>query len=206
MKKAMIIAAGGFAAGCAFFAGLVIGNILTKKKLKAKFEEEAELIRKYYKNKEEANDEKPKEPEKPIEPHIEAPEEFEEVLSGYSSSASGEEEAQHIKTNSTEFDNDYEDGLDPFLITCDEYGMFQDPDYVNANLYWRGGNDLYDEDGNLVDIASTIGYGAIDELMKHKDDDPYIYVRNPRIKVDYEVVWDYLTPRNTGSDHDNRVW
>lgn len=191
------------------FGGAVLGNKLTAKRLKEKLakekEEEIEFTRNYYKKKycEKTSEEAEKVNEKPVtkeEPP--APVKKPETPTTFSTSEKNDEIGQIIRSYSPEEEQEY-----PYLITCDEYGMLGDPDYTTVNLYWRGESTLVDESGDLVDIGSTIGYEALDQLRKHKDDDPYVYVRNPVLKVDYEVVWDsYLEPRNKGSDHSKKDW
>lgn len=192
------------------FGGAVLGNKLTAKRLKEKFakekKEELEFTRNYYKKK---YCSKPaKEEQEPLVTNVNSSDSKSEVKNPvtpttFSSSEIKNDEIEKIVQSYTpEPEQDY-----PYLITCDEYGMFGDPDYTTVNLYWRGDSTLLDEAGDLVDIGSTIGYEALDQLRKHKDDDPYVYVRNPVLKIDYEVVWDsYLEPRNKGSDHSKKDW
>lgn len=198
----LVGAAGAFAAG--YFVGKKVEN--------KRAYNELEEVRKYYREKLDKNgveyDSEEFDVEKPSDDTVEVVvDKVSDVVTGYSEKKAPEKEEEPKQvTNTTEFDMDYEEGLEPYMITCDEFGFHPDPEYVAANLYWRGGNDLYDEDGMPADIASTVGYGAIDELRRMPDDDPYVYVRNPRIKVDYEITRDYLTPGNTGATHSNKEW
>lgn len=195
-------AAGAFAAG--YFVGKKLEHDRGYKEL--------EEVRDYYRKKLDGNGIEYDKEEFDIQPEhtddveviIEKPKEaiVTEPLSGYSEKKAPEKKETKEEPPDTDFDED----LDPYLITCDEFGFHPDPEYVTSNLYWRGGNDLYDEDGMPVDIASTVGYYALDELRRAPTDDPYVYVRNPRIKVDYEIVRDYLTPGNTGASHANKEW
>ena len=209
MEKATKIFLGVFgglvgAAG-AFTAGYFVGKKVESKRSYSELEE----VRDYYRKKLDNNGIEYDKEEFDVQPEhtdevevvIEAPKEavVTESLSGYS-----EKKAKEEKTD--DYDPDYEEDLDPYIITCDEFGFHPDPEFVASNLYWRGGNDLYDEDGMPVDILSTVGYQALDELKRAPHDDPYVYVRNPRIKVDYEIVRDYLTPGNTGASHANKEW
>lgn len=182
--------------GISGFGGVVCGNIFTARKMRniiAAKEEEIEFLKKYYKKKyskeiEEKTEEKEPEKEEDPEPEVKESDEptIEDIVRNYSPE---------------------EDPQEPYIITADEYGLFTDPDYISANLYWRGDATLVDENGDLVDIDYTIGRSALDELNKRKYDDPYIYVRNPVLKIDYEVVWDdFLTPRNKGQDHSKKDW
>lgn len=93
---------------------------------------------------------------------------------------------------------------EPFMITEDEYGMHPDPRFVCANLFYRGPGKVYDDEGQLVDIATYCGYEVLKEF--DRTGEKYLYVRNLAKRIDWEVVddrdTDYLTPKNAGSNHD----
>lgn len=76
----------------------------------------------------------------------------------------------------------------PHVIYGDEFGEETEAaeTYDTISLYWFTDEILADEDTmEIVDIASSIGWGAIDEFDKQRV--TTIYIRNDRLKCDYEV-------------------
>lgn len=76
----------------------------------------------------------------------------------------------------------------PFVIYGDDFGEETEAaeTYDTISLTWYADDRLADEGTmELVDIASTIGWDAIDEFDKQHVNT--IYIRNDRLKTDYEV-------------------
>lgn len=74
---------------------------------------------------------------------------------------------------------------EPHIITQDEFGEIDDYDIITLMYY--ADEHLADEDDELVDdIESVIGYDS----LTHFGNDDAIYVRNDRLKCDYEILRD----------------
>lgn len=75
----------------------------------------------------------------------------------------------------------------PYLISVEEYGDVE-PYYEKVTLIYDIDDGLLvDADtGNMMDVIETIGYPVYEQLDKFNDG-TYLYVRNDKISVDYEV-------------------
>lgn len=81
----------------------------------------------------------------------------------------------------------------PFIITNQEF--FEDDDeedYGKITItYWEADDTLADEREQLIpNIAEVVGHNNLKHFGKGSDDPNIVYVRNDKIKVDYEVVKD----------------
>ena len=182
------------------FTGLVAGNLITRKILKKKYEEDLEKTRRYYRDKEKTVE---KEPEEKFYVRNESPAEedkkiYKRVSEEYSKRSEEEEMTSTTNSDYIEYDNS------PYVITSEEYNQAMIAGETVCDLYWSGGANLRDSDGNEIDIPSTIGQYAIDYLAQKGRDEPAVYVHNPAVNIYYEVNWDFLTPNNTGSSHRNQ--
>ena len=77
----------------------------------------------------------------------------------------------------------------PYLISIDEY---HDETTRNEKLtitYFAGDNIIaYEDDAIMLDPDDTIGVINLSRFGVMSDDESFVYVRNPRISVDYEIV------------------
>ncbi len=98
----------------------------------------------------------------------------------------------YTKTNTT----DNHDSQKPYPISPDEYGEMED--YEPLNLYLYTDHVLTDTEFEIItDIEGTIGCDAIDKLDEYEEN--AIYIRNPVIKCDYEILLnneDYMDAMN----------
>lgn len=76
---------------------------------------------------------------------------------------------------------------EPYVIPPDEFGGTFDYDNV-CLTYYEGDNILANDWYEVYDIADTIGLDALDSFGEWEDD--VVYVRNDRLKSDYEVCRD----------------
>ena len=76
------------------------------------------------------------------------------------------------------------DSLTPYIIEPEE---FDEMGYETVSLYYYNDDILATEDGEVVDnIDSVVGLEAIDVFGEI--DDYAVYVRNPRLRTDYEIL------------------
>lgn len=85
--------------------------------------------------------------------------------------------------------DDYSDtGTDhPHIITPEEFGEKEDYDTISLTLY-SDGVVADDADKPIDDIDDVIGKGSLDHFGEYEDDS--IFVRNDKLKCDYEVLID----------------
>jgi hypothetical protein len=75
----------------------------------------------------------------------------------------------------------------PYVISPDEFGEFDDYDTISLTYY--ADQVLADEDDELVeDIEETVGFESLNAFGEYEDDS--VFVRNDRLKCDYEILLD----------------
>lgn len=75
----------------------------------------------------------------------------------------------------------------PYVISPDEFGEFYD--YETISLTYYADQVLADEDDELVeDIEETVGFESLNAFGEYEDDS--VFVRNDRLKCDYEILLD----------------
>ncbi len=75
----------------------------------------------------------------------------------------------------------------PYVISPDEFGEFYDYDTISLTYYTD--QVLADEDDELVgDIEETVGFESLNAFGEYEDD--AVFVRNDRLKCDYEILLD----------------
>lgn len=80
---------------------------------------------------------------------------------------------------------DYSDYKSPYVISPDEFG--EEEDYDRISFMYYADHILADDDDELVeDIAGTVGVESLTHFGEYDDD--CVYVRNERLKVDYEIL------------------
>ena len=157
-----------FAIGAAIVAGVTWK--LTKTKYKAIADEEIASVKKAYHTTNEVNISTPM-PSKEV---VKATKDYVNIVtkSGYSG---GE-----LKT-------DNEDYPGPYIISPDEFAGDYEFDTVDVTYFADG--VLCDENNvPLEDIENTIGNDAVRHFGEYEND--AVYVRNERLKCDYEILRD----------------
>lgn len=87
----------------------------------------------------------------------------------------GEQEAMEIK---------------PYIISPDEFGEFED--YERISLSYYADHTLADEDDEKVeDVDNVVGFESLTHFGEFEDDS--VFVRNDRLKCDYEILLDQRT-------------
>lgn len=101
---------------------------------------------------------------------------------GYTNYADIEPETNEEGVNEESMDIDM-----PYVIPPEEFGEFDD--YERIGLTYYADQVLTDEDDELVeDIEDTVGFDSLSHFGEYEDDS--VFVRNDRLKCDYEILLD----------------
>lgn len=73
----------------------------------------------------------------------------------------------------------------PYVIPPDKFDEFDNYDVISL-FYYADGVLCDDNDEPLADVANTVGEDAVLHFGEYDDD--CVYVRNDRLKVDYEIL------------------
>lgn len=94
---------------------------------------------------------------------------------------------EHSKKNIEEIKEESMIGA-PYVISPDEFGTFDD--YTTISLvYYDGDEVLADEEDEVVeDLADTVGEDFAEHFGEYEDDS--VFVRNDRLRCDYEILRD----------------
>lgn len=75
----------------------------------------------------------------------------------------------------------------PYVISPEEFGEFDD--YEKISLTYYADQALADENDELVDdVEDIIGFESLTHFGEYEDDS--VFVRNDRLKCDYEILMD----------------
>lgn len=157
-----------------FIAGTAIGSLVTWSLLKSKYEkriqDEVDELKGFYKNKyegpQQGSDDTCSEPEE-TEEKEEKTVSYNEIVSNYTN--------EEPETTSDK----------PYIIDVDIFGEEDGYEVITLTLYSDG--FLADDDDRLIkDIENTVGNEAIKYFDKYDEDS--VYVRNDRLKTDFEIL------------------
>lgn len=95
---------------------------------------------------------------------------------------------QNYNTNEKTEEKGGTDSMErPYVISPDEFSEFDD--YETVSLTYFADSVLTDEDYNLIeDIDNIVGEESLDHFGDYEDDS--VFVRNDRLKTDYEILMD----------------
>lgn len=80
--------------------------------------------------------------------------------------------------------------MKPYVISPDEFGEFED--YERISLSYYADQILADEDDEKVeDVDNVVGLESLAHFGEYEDDS--VFVRNDRLKCDYEILLDQRT-------------
>lgn len=172
-----------------FAAGAVVGSAVTYKvaELKCKKEaaEELEAVREYY----ELNIEKTEEPVESDDEEDE-PEEYPDAPDEYYEKTMPSERTRYRDIMKSQGYSDKEEDDDmnrPYVISPDEFG---EEGYVQQSLTYYADGIITNERGKIIkNTDELIGIDPADHFGEYEDDS--VFVRNDKIKVDYEILKDY---------------
>lgn len=178
---------------CIFAVGAAIGSAVTWKLIDTKYskrvDQELKEIEEYYENN------------------------YTPKIVPYSGPASSEEEVQ-MEAAKEEYKtivaNNYsgkkggsesmEIGTAPYVIPPDEYDMEDDYD-AETLTYYTDGVLADDNDKIIEDVANIVGNDFASHFGEYEDDT--VFIRNERLKTDYEICMDYRPYKDVvGSDSD----
>lgn len=78
----------------------------------------------------------------------------------------------------------------PYVIAPEEFGEFED--YERISLTYYADQILADENDEMVeDVDETVGVESLTHFGEYEDDS--VFVRNDRLKCDYEILLDQRT-------------
>lgn len=76
----------------------------------------------------------------------------------------------------------------PYVISPDEFG--QDESYETISLTYYADGVLADDDDEMVeDVENLVGFDSLNHFGEYEDDS--VFVRNDRLKCDYEILLDH---------------
>ncbi len=79
---------------------------------------------------------------------------------------------------------------EPYVIAPEDFGAIDG--YDTIGLIYYSDKILSDEEGELVeDINNVVGFDSLTTFGKYEDDS--VFVRNDRLKCDYEILFDQRT-------------
>lgn len=158
-----------------FAAGLVLGSVVTWKFTKDKYErivtEEIESIRAVYHRKTQKLENNPKSDGLKIEHVV-----YDDLVSEYNKA--------FRKNNEEGGEAEMSDG--PYVISPDE---FDENGYETVSLTYFADKVLVDDAWDVVtDLDGTIGRDSLNHFGEYEDDS--VFVRNDKLKIDYEILLD----------------
>lgn len=78
----------------------------------------------------------------------------------------------------------------PYVISPDEFGEFKDYDTISLTYY--ADQILVDDEGDKIeDVDDVVGMESLTHFGEYEDDS--VFVRNDRLKCDYEILMDERT-------------
>jgi len=176
-----------------FTAGAAIGSVVTWKLVKTKYEQ---IAREEIASVKEAFSFRKFEP-KTFEPEVFEPKKFEletEEEEPDPREVEREEYKGLLETYGYTDTEDEDDGkggsyavVAPYVITPDEFGGEYEYDAISLNYYKD--KILADDWGNIIeDVEGEVGTESLNHFGDHQPET--VFVRNDRLKIDYEIVCD----------------
>lgn len=110
-------------------------------------------------------------------------------VSEYAKRLSKEGYTNYSSSESKEDSDDSEDAksLNPYVISPEQFGEKDDYDQISLTYY--SDHVLADENDEIMDdVEDSVGSDSLTHFGEYEDDS--VYVRNDRLKVDYEILLD----------------
>ena len=76
----------------------------------------------------------------------------------------------------------------PHIIPPEEFGAFDDYEVISL-MYYEDQVLTDDDDEPVYEIEDTVGYDSLTRFGEYEDDS--VFVRNDRLKCDYEILMDH---------------
>ncbi len=175
-----------------FAAGAAVGSAVTWKFLNDKYaaraEKEIEEVREYYESKYMSEEERSYATwaENNPEAAEEEKAEYANLVTNYSGEKGGSESM--------------EIGTPPYVITPEEFDT--DDEYETMSLVYYTDGVLADDDNHVIeDVKNTVGEDFANHFGEYEDDS--VFIRNERLKTDYEILMDYREYSDVASGYTN---
>lgn len=172
----------------ALVTGAVVGSAVTYKIAKDKFtklfDEELENMREYYLGLKQSLDiddsEEKEEPMQEVEPEKPSVIDAEAIITNFNYSVYQESGEEGLVRNKTE-------RYKPYIIPPELFG--DDDSYDTETLtYYSDGVLTDDQDNPIEDVQGMVGNDSLMHFGEYEPD--AVYVRNDRLKVDFEILLD----------------
>lgn len=177
----------------AFILGAAVGSGVTWYFLKDKYEKlaqkEIDSVKEVFSKrasdiseKDEPQDDVEDAPEEPTDKELDSYKQFMNKVeyTDYSTNKTTEDKQEKAETITHE-DN-------PYVITPEEFGELDGYDEISLTYY--SDQVLTDENDELVeDVDRVVGFESLNHFGEYEDDS--VYVRNDRLKCDYEILMDH---------------
>ena len=176
-----------------FVLGAAVGSVVTWQYTKKKYEqiaqEEIDSVKEIFSRRESATDVEIVTPE-PQTAKVGKSEEKPDIseyaarleregYTNYSNASAGEKKEEQEAME-----------MKPYVISPDEFGEFED--YERISLSYYADQILADEDDEKVeDVDNVVGLESLTHFGEFEDDS--VFVRNDRLKCDYEILLDQRT-------------
>lgn len=164
-----------------FSLGVAAGVAASWKILKTKYEqvaqEEIDSVKDYYSKRKEVSESEPKTEE--VVDKADTAEKYSDILTdeGYTNYSDTEKEVDHMATKN----------IEPRIIPPEEFDTLDDYEAISLTYYADGVlTDDYDEVVENPD--DVVGPNFADHFGEYEDDS--VFVRNDRLKADYEILYD----------------
>ena len=162
--------------------GFAIGWKYAEKKYRDIAQEEIDSVKELFREKEAAMAKKKE--NKPLK-ETDNEETYEKILKKYRDSEDTD------KSESSE---------KPYVISPDEFGEFED--YEKISLIYYNDGVLTDENNEIVDdIDEIVGEDSLKHFGEYEEDS--VFVRNDKLKCDYEILYDLRKYKNVSDNFRN---
>lgn len=166
-----------------FSLGVAAGVAASWKILKTKYEqiaqEEIDSVKDYYSKLDEVSENEPKTEEVEVTNETDTAEKYTDILTdeGYTNYSDTEKGVNQMATKK----------IEPYIIPPEDFGELDEYETISLTYYADGVlTDDYDE---IVENADdVVGPDFADHFGEYEDDS--VFVRNDRLKADYEILYD----------------
>lgn len=176
-----------------FVLGAAVGSVATWQYTKKKYEriaqEEIDSVKEIFSKRESAADVEIVTPE-PQTAKVSKPEEKPDITE-YAARLEREGYTNYSNVSAGEKKEEQEAmEMKPYVISPEEFGEFED--YERISLSYYADQILADEDDEKVeDVDNVVGLESLTHFGEFEDDS--VFVRNDRLKCDYEILLDQRT-------------
>ena len=176
-----------------FVLGAAVGSVVTWQYTKKKYEqiaqEEIDSVKEIFSRRESAADVEIVTPE-PQTAKVGKPEEKPDITE-YAARLEREGYTNYSNVSAGEKKEEQEAmEMKPYVISPEEFGEFED--YERISLSYYADQILADEDDEKVeDVDNVVGLESLTHFGEFEDDS--VFVRNDRLKCDYEILLDQRT-------------